>query len=176
MPFLLFTLVGGIVAAVVMGRFEAVLQSIVVVAFFIPVVMDMGGSTGVQSATIFTRASILGHIEKKRIIKHVGRETFVGFTMGVFTGVICGLAAFLWQGVIANSLTTNEALSLSFAVGTALVVVMTFASFIGFVIPYILVKMKMDQAAASGAIITTVKDISGLLIYFGLVSLFIGIF
>jgi len=176
MPFLLFTLVGGLIAGIVMGGFEDTLVTILMAAFFIPVVLDMGGSTGVQSATIFTRASILGHIEKKRIIKHVGRETFVGFTMGVFTGVICGLAAFLWQGVIANSLTTNEALSLSFAVGTALVVVMTFASFIGFVIPYILVKMKMDQAAASGAIITTVKDISGLLIYFGLVSLFIGIF
>jgi magnesium transporter len=176
LPFLLFTLVGGLIAGFVMGGFEEMLGTIIIAAFFIPVVLDMGGSTGVQSATIFTRASILGHIEKKKVFKHIARETFVGFTMGVFTGVLCGVAVFLWQGVIADSITTNEALSLTFAVGTALIVVMTLAAFIGFVVPYILIRLKIDQAAASGAIITTIKDISGLLIYFGLVYLFIGIF
>ena len=164
MPFLLFTLVGGLIAGFVMGAFEDTLETILMAAFFIPVVLDMGGSTGVQSATIFTRASVLGHIDNKRILKHMTRETFIGFTMGVFTGIICALAVYAWQGVLA----------LALAVGFALVIVMTFASFIGFMTPYVLVKLKMDQAAASGAIITTIKDISGLLIYFALVTLFVG--
>jgi len=176
MPFLLFTLVGGLVAGFVMGGFESAISSLVIAVFFVPVVLDMGGSTGVQSATIFTRASILGHIEKKRIVKHITRETFVGLSMGLFTGVLCGAAAFLWQGVFASQPSYIEALSVSLAVGSALIIVMTLAALIGFVVPYILIKLKMDQAAASGAIITTIKDISGLLIYFGLVIMFSTIF
>jgi len=175
MPFLLFTLVGGFIAGFVIGNFESAIESLVIAVFFIPVVLDMGGSTGVQSATIFTRASILGHIEKKRIMKHISRETFIGFTMGVFTGVLCCGIAFLWQGVIAAR-PLMEALSVSIAVGSSLIIVMTLAALIGFIVPYILIKLKMDQAAASGAIITTIKDISGLLIYFGLVLLFCTIF
>jgi len=174
MPFLLFTLVGGLVAGFVMGGFEGTLEAILMAAFFVPVVLDMGGSTGVQSATIFTRASILGHVEKKRIFKHITRETFIGLTMGLFTGIICGAIAFLclWQGFIFSAVPLANAGSLGLAIGTALIIVMTLAAFIGFVVPYVMVKLKMDQAAASGAIITTIKDISGLLIYFGLVVLF----
>jgi len=164
LPFLLFTLVGGLIAGMVMESFEDVLYATLAAAFFIPVVLDMGGSTGVQSATIFTRAYVLGHIDKSRFRKQLFHETFAGFTMGVFTGVLSGLAIWAWQGY-----------ALGLAVGSALVIVMTLAAFIGFFIPYILIKLKIDQAAASGAIITTVKDISGLLIYFTLVAVFLGV-
>jgi magnesium transporter len=166
LPVLFFVMLGGLAAGFVMGWFEETLHAVIAAAFFIPVIMDMGGSTGIQSATIFTRAYVLGHIDKKKFNGHLVRETSVGFTMGVLAGLMCFVAIFIWQDNFA----------LAAAVSVAVMCVMTLAAFLGFILPYILIKLKIDQVTATGAILTTIKDITGLLIYFALVSLFIGVF
>jgi len=63
---------------------------------------------------------------------------------------------------------------LGLAVGLALVMTMTLAALLGFLVPYVLVKLDMDQAAASAPIITSIKDISGLLLYFLFASIFLS--
>jgi magnesium transporter len=176
MPFLFITLTVGLLAGSVMGIFEETLQQIIIAAMFIPVVMGMGGNVGVQSSTIFLRGALLGHINRKRIKRHIFRETLIGLSMGLVVGVVCGLAAFGFSavGFMGSELTMGQSALLGLAVFLSLIIVMSVAATIGFVVPYILMRLNVDQAAATDPIITSIKDILGLLIYFGLVTLFLN--
>ena len=163
-PFLVITMVAGFLAAGVMGQFEDILESVAIVAIFIPIIMDMGGTIGTQSSTIFTRGMLLGHIKLTSIWKHIAKEVSIGISLGTIIGVITGFISYF--------LTGN--LELAMALALALAATMTLAAFLGFVVPYILMKLNLDQATGTGPLITSIKDISGLLIYFGLVALFFG--
>ncbi|WP_026477092.1 magnesium transporter [Alkaliphilus transvaalensis] len=164
LPFLVITLIGGLMAGAVIDTFEETLEAIAAVAVFIPVIMDMGGNAGTQSSTIFARALILGHINLKKFTRHLLKETGIGLSMGALVGVVAGVVASIWQGIP----------QLGIAVGLALAFTMTLATALGFLIPFILFKLDIDQAAGADPIITTIKDITGLLIYFVLVSQFLG--
>ena len=82
------------------------------------------------------------------------------------------------QEIIQNSgYNINDALKAAMIVGSSLVVAMTFASFVGSVVPILLSKMKIDPAVASGPFITTINDILAIVIYYGLAYiLFINVF
>jgi len=164
MPFLFITIIGGLLAALVLDGFEEVLEAVVVVAFFIPLIMDMGGSVGTQSSTAFARGVVLGHINLSKFLKHLIKEVGIGLCIGAIAGTISGTIAIIWQGDIM----------LGLAVGVSLALTVTLAATLGFFVPFVLMKMNADQAAGAAPIITTVKDISGLLIYFSFVSLLLA--
>ena len=164
LPVLIIALLGGMLAAGVMERFEEILEAVAATAFFIPVIMDMGGSVGTQSATIFARGLVLGHIQEKSIWKHILKESFVGFVIGAISGVAVAIMAYIWLRMP----------NLSMALALSMTITMTLSSFLGFIVPYFLIKFKGDHATGSGPIITSIKDITGLFIYFGLVVLFLG--
>lgn len=162
-PFLIITLAGGLFAGTLIEQFEETLLSVVAVAFFIPVVMDMGGNVGTQSSTIFTRALAFGQIDLKRTWGQLFREIMVGLSMGVLLGGPAVLMIWLWQGDLA----------LGLVVGISLLITITMASMLGYIVPYVLYKLGFDQAAGADPIITTIKDITGLLIYFFLATTFL---
>ncbi len=163
-PFLLLTMVGGLLAGGVIGVFEEALETVVVLAFFIPVVMDMGGNSGTQSVGIFIRAYVLGHIDPKDFWMHFLREIGVGLGLGLMLGLLAGLIAALWQGDITIGL----------VVGLALLCTMTLATALGFLVPLLINKIGIDPAVASEPVITTINDFTGMLIYFSFASLFIA--
>jgi len=164
LPFLIITIVGGTLAAVVVEGFEEVLESIAAVAFFIPLIMDLGGTVGTQSSTVFARGVVIGHINMKGFFRHFIKEVGIGASLGILSGIAAGLIAGIWQAMPM----------LGVAVGLAVAATMTLAALLGFLVPYILIKFNMDQAAGSAPIITSIKDISGLVIYFVVVSLLMG--
>ena len=164
MPFLFITIIGGLLAAIVLDGFEEVLESVVVVAFFIPLIMDMGGSVGTQSSTAFARGVVLGHINLSKFLTHLAREIGIGFCIGIIAGTISGAIATVWQGSIM----------LGLAVGVSLALTVTLAATLGFLVPFALMKLNADQAAGAAPIITTLKDISGILIYFTIVSILLS--
>ncbi|MDA9470666.1 magnesium transporter [Enterococcus sp. 5H] len=164
LPFLVITLVAGIFAGVVIDEFEQTLESVAAVAVFIPLIMDMGGNVGTQSSTVFVRGMSLGHINLERFMKYFLKEVGIGFSLGVVVGIVSGIVAAVWQGIPL----------LGVAVGISLVFAMTLAAALGFFIPFILLKMNIDQAAGAAPIITSIKDIAGLLIYFVSVNLLLS--
>ncbi|MCL1990796.1 MAG: magnesium transporter [Defluviitaleaceae bacterium] len=164
LPFLVITLAAGFLAAGVIGTFEETLESVAIVAVFIPVIMDMGGTIGTQSSTIFTRGLLLGHIKTTSIWKHIVKEVGVGLSLGAIAGTVTGVIAYMLHGIMG----------LSIALALSLMMTMTLAAFLGFVIPYVLIKLKLDQATGTGPLITSIKDITGLTIYFLLVSWLLG--
>ncbi|MGI6037685.1 MAG: magnesium transporter [Limnochordia bacterium] len=166
LPFLFVTLVGGFLAGGVIESFEETLTTITAVSVFIPIIMDMGGNTGTQSSTIFARAFVLGDLDASNFWRHWLKEVGVGLSMGIVLGLITGFFAELWQ-------TTP---GIGWAVGAALATTTTLAAGLGFIVPYVLNRFGLDQAAGADPIITTIKDISGLIIYFYFVHLFITSF
>ncbi|MCL2370339.1 MAG: magnesium transporter [Firmicutes bacterium] len=170
LPFLGISLIAGLLSALVMGGFEDILESIVIVAFFVPLIMDIGGSVGNQSTTLFVRGVALGHIDTKKFYKHLGREVGIGASIGLVVGIITGIIA----AITGHFMLDSRGYTLGIAVGVALAMTITIAAFIGFFVPFILLKLKLDQAAGSAPIITAVKDVTSLLIYFSMVSLLLG--
>lgn len=164
LPFLLATLLLSMLSGLVIENFEQTLESIAMVAIFIPLIMGMGGNIGTQSSTVFTRGLVLGHIEIENFLEHFFKELRVGLTIGALMGIMAGLMASLWLGFPM----------LGLAVGLALFATMTVTSLLGFLVSFILIKLNIDQAAGSAPIITTIKDLVALLIYFTCISLFLG--
>jgi magnesium transporter len=164
LPILLITLVFALFSGVIIDEFEQTLESIAVVAIFIPLIMGMSGNVGTQSSTVFARGVVLGHIQMKNFLKHFLKEIGVGLSMGIVLGVTTGIIAGVWQGLP----------ELGLAVGLALIFTMAVASLLGFLVPYFLIKFNVDQAAGSAPIITSIKDIAGLVIYFVFVNIFMS--
>ena len=162
-PWLIVALAGGFLAGGVIGVYEDALETIVILAFFIPVVMDMGGNVGTQSSTIFIRGVVLGHIDASNVWRRIGKEVIVGALIGILVGVVAAIVAFLWQ----------DRLDIAYVVFGAMVGTSIVAALVGFLIPWLVYLAGQDPAAASNPIVTTIKDVSGLLIYFGLATLLI---
>ncbi len=130
--------------------------------------MDMGGNVGTQASTIFVRGLALGQIDDRNAMKYFAREGLIGLLIGLIIGSIGASAAYVWQ------LNEPFATELAIVVFVGLVAVCVVASVVGYVIPWVMNKLGFDPAAASDPLITTVKDVTALLIYFGLASVLLG--
>lgn len=162
LPWLLISLLGGLLSGSVIGSFEETLQAIVILAVFIPVIMDMGGNVGTQSSTLFVRGLATGEIEKEDTWRYFLREVKIGFTMGGINGFAIAVAASLWQGMPL----------LGLVVGIAMFATISLAALIGTLIPIIFNHYGIDPAITSGPFVTSIKDVTGLLIYFSIATMF----
>ncbi|RQD78424.1 MAG: magnesium transporter [Candidatus Syntrophonatronum acetioxidans] len=126
--------------------------------------MDMGGNVGSQSSTVFVRGLATGEIESDEAWKYFYREIRIGLSMGVVCGMMIGLAAFLWQ----------QSPYLGLIVAVAMFATVTLAAIIGTLIPLFFWKVGADPAISAGPFVTTIKDVTGLLIYFYIATVFIG--
>lgn len=161
MSFLLVTLAGGMMVGGVIDHFEGALEAFVALAIFIPVIMDMGGNVGTQSTTIFARGLALGHIDLNRFFRvHVWRELKVGLCMGLVLATLGGAIAWGWQGA------PNDIPMLGVVVGLSLMFAISTACLLGFLMPWLLLKLGVDHAPGADPFITTIKDFSGLAVYF----------
>lgn len=168
--FLMVTLTGGLLVGGLIDHFEGALEALVALAIFIPLVMDMGGNVGTQSSTIFARGLALGHIQLKGFFKnHLWRELKVGLSMGLLLATIAGTIAYFWQGA------PNDLPLLGVVVGVALMFSVTTASVLGFLLPWILLKLGVDHAPGADPFITTIKDFTGLLVYFLMAAWLLGV-
>jgi len=168
--FLLVTLAGGLIVGGLIDTFEDVLGAVLALAIFIPLVMDMGGNVGTQSSTIFARGFALGHITMANFWrKNFAREALVGLVMAVGVALVAGTVAFFWQGV------PNDIPQLGVVVGVALFTSVFLAACLGFLLPYIMVKLGIDHAPGADPFITTIKDFTGLLVYFSMAAWLIGV-
>ncbi|MBE3127505.1 MAG: magnesium transporter [Candidatus Atribacteria bacterium] len=159
-PWLFICLFGDIISGLIIKFNSGILQSIIAMAFFIPVILDMGGNVGSQSSTITVRALATGQIEIDELWKNIWAEVKVGCIIGLVAGVVMSFIALLWQN--------NYLLGL--LIGISLGVTMITATTMGALFPLIFTKIKIDPAISAGPFITTAIDVSGLLIYFSLGS------
>ena len=165
LPWLLASCAGGIMALLIIGRFEGTLNRFAYLAAFIPVIMGMGGNIGTQSSTIVVRGLATGRINVRDFWRVVSKEFAIGLIMGGFYAVLIGTVAQLQYTVQM----------LAMIVGLAVVISMTVAALVGSGVPLLLARINIDPAVATGPFVTTAVDIISVYCYFILATTFLGI-
>lgn len=155
MPWLISTFCGGILASFILQRSESVFGNLVVLLTFVPVITGMSGNVGSQSAMIMIRGLATGHIMKGDVVRNVMRDLTIGLIIAAVCGTLVTSLVSLWHGSPMIGL----------CVGVALSVSMTTASILGSAEPPILERFGIDPAIAAGPLITTINDVTGVLIY-----------
>ncbi|MRG87818.1 magnesium transporter [Salinibacillus xinjiangensis] len=164
LPWLILLLFIGLISGGIISGFEDTLETVVALAYFMPMIAGMTGNTGTQSLAVVVRGLVSDDLDMKRVIKLVLRELWVGLIIGVTCGLLISNIAYFWQGSFTLGIVVGSSLFLTLIIGTLA----------GTIIPLILYKLNIDPAVASGPLITTINDIFSLLIYFGLASMFIS--
>lgn len=160
LPWLVINLVTAFMASAVVSMFESTISQVVALAAAMPIVTGMGGNAGNQALSIvltsLARDEITLEDDLPLIIKEVG--------LGIFNGAIIGLIA----GIVLYLKYHNVFLGLIILV--AMILNMVIAGVVGFLLPLIFDKMKIDPAISSPIFLTTATDICGFFIFLGLAS------
>ena len=165
LPWLIAGLFGGVLAAAVINQFETSIEKTLALAFFFPVIMAMGGSTGTQAATVIVRGLATGDISLMGIGRRLWVEMKVAFINGIICGILLGIIVSIWL---------SDA-GLGFVVALSLILIVLDSGFIGAAVPLAMKKLNIDPALATGPFVTTLNDILSLLIYLGLVTIYFKI-
>lgn len=153
---LLLLVVNTATASIIAGQ-EAMLAEVVLLAAFIPLLIGTGGNIGAQSATVVIRGLATGEIRPRKALAIIGREVSVGMLLG---GAL-GLAVLLWAFWLGRDS------RVSMIVALTLVTIAVLATAVGSALPFLFRLSKVDPALVSAPLITTVMDISGVGVYFG---------
>jgi len=160
MPWLITGLAGGIAVAVIMNSFRDALESIISLAFFVPVIMAMGGNVGIQSSAIVVRELATEEFTFVETGRKIFRELKVSLINGSILGLLLFIVVFLWF----------RDFSLGILVGSCLLFIVIWATFIGTAVPLLFHRMNVDPALATGPFITTFNDIMGVLVYLAMAT------
>lgn len=153
-----------ILTAFVLGYFEDHLGKAIALTIFIPLIISSGGNSGSQAATLVIRAMAVGEINLSDWWLIMRREILSGLVLGLILGVI----GFIQVGVLAN---VTESLSefwvlIGLTVFFSIIGIVMWGTLSGSMLPFILKKLGADPATSSGPLVTTMVDVTGLIIYF----------
>ncbi|MBW3613600.1 MAG: magnesium transporter [Chloroflexi bacterium] len=154
----------GAITVNVLAAFEDTLEAKVTLALFVPLVIGTAGNTGAQSATTITRALAVGEVRLADLAPVLVRESSAGLSLGV----VLAVAAF---GPIA--LLVEQGIAV--VVSLTLLVACTWASLIGSVLPLGAKRAGIDPAVMSVPLITALVDATGLIIYFLVARIVLGL-
>ena len=166
-PWLLVLALLAISSGYVMLRFEHMLSSIYLLALYLPMVVAAGGNTGGQAATMVIRAMSLGELEAGSTTKVITKELFLGIFLGATLGCCIALITLFVLPIFNPPLPENIAIStFALAVSVALGAQITTSTLSGALLPLGARAIKLDPAVVAAPAITTLVDISGMVIYF----------
>ncbi len=164
LPWLFLGLIGGVGAFVIMEGFQEAFNQYAILFFFTPLIAAMAGNVGVQSSAIIVQGlandDIKGSINR-RLLKEMSLATLNGIILAAF------LFLFVWIYI--------GEIDKAIAISASLVAVIIIAGLIGTFVPLFLDKRGIDPAIATGPFITTSNDILGILLYFWIAKLILGI-
>jgi len=152
-----------LLAAWVIGLFEATIEKVVALAVLMPVVASMGGIAGSQTLTIVIRGMALGQVGSSNAGWLLNREMMVGFINSLLWALVVALVATYWFGWPA----------LGVIVAIALIVNLVIGAIAGTVLPLVMRRLMIDPALAGGVVLTTVTDVVGFVTFLGLGALFL---
>ena len=164
LPWLILGLFGGLGAAVIMGSFETIVKNAPEILFFTPLIAAMAGNVGVQSSAIIVQGLANDDL-KGSIGNRLWKEMLLALLNGLILAALLLLFTWVWKGEFETAL----------AISLSLVAVIVVAGLIGTFIPLFLDKRNIDPAIATGPFITTSNDIFGILIYFWIAKVILGI-
>ncbi len=167
-PWLMLMMLSATFTQFIMKGFEAGLEKVVALSFYIPMLMDTGGNSGSQASVTVIRSLSLGEIEFKDILRVIFKELRVAMMCG---GTLA-LLSFLKLRFI-DGIEPSYALYVALAVSATLFVTVIIAKFFGCTLPMVVKKIGLDPAVMASPMITTIVDALSLIIYFLIASVLV---
>ena len=165
LPWMLVALAGGIGCAFLLGTFETELEQFTYLAFYLPVLMSMGGNVGNQSSTLIVRGLATGQLDSTRVFRTIGKEVRIGMALGIICGTLAGLFGMIY------SIFTGGPLATGLIVGSSMFIAMAIAALFASMVPLLFSRVGIDPAVASGPFITMSNDALGIAIYLSVARL-----
>lgn len=163
---LLILMIGATFTGWVIQSYENVLEASVVLAAYIPMLMDSGGNAGSQSSTSLIRALALGEVKVADYLKVMFKELRVGIIVGIIMSIVNLARIMIMDGV---------SIYVGLTVSLTLIFTIMMAKFVGGGLPLLAEKLNLDPAVMAGPLITTVVDTFALVIYFKTAQLLLGL-
>ena len=151
---------GNIFSGAGIAHFEDLIESMIALVFFLPLLVDSGGNAGSQSATLMVRALATGEVVVKDWVQMLGKEMVVSLLLGISMAAAVSMIGFFRAGP-----------EVALVVSLTMVVIVVVGSVIGILLPFLLTRLKLDPASASAPLITSICDGVGVLIYFNIANL-----
>jgi magnesium transporter len=158
-PWLLVNIVGGLTCALIMSQYELLIEFVILLAMFVPVVLALAESVSMQSMTLTLQGMPdAGERTDDLLTSALKRELLVAALIGLASGAIVGGVAWLWQrdGVVA------------IVIGGAICLSMITACLLGVAVPSVVRRLKLNPQVAAGPIVLAIADVFALLFYFSL--------
>jgi magnesium transporter len=149
----------------VLRHYEGELAAVVALSFFIPLLIGTGGNAGSQTVTTIIRSIALGEIRLRDAWRVLGREATTGVIVGLVVGGVAFGRALLW----------GAHMPLAITVAITVVTICTWSTTVGSLIPIAAERFGVDPAVLSAPLITTLVDATGLIIYFRIAKVILGL-
>jgi magnesium transporter len=163
---LLFLMIGATISQLIIGKYEEFLATYVVLAGFLPMLMDTAGNTGAQTTTLIVRGLGINEIK----FSDMPRVLFKEFRVSLIIGVLLAVANFLKLWLLQS---INPVIAA--AVSLTLICTISIAMVAGSTLPFLAKKIKLDPAVAVSPMITTIVDAFAVLIYFAIAKALLGL-
>jgi magnesium transporter len=168
LPLQALTVLGGLVTAWIISQVLGETNKDADLLRFIPIIIGLAGNVGIQASTILVRAFATGEVEPEREGSVLASETMVGLVIGL----LCGLAT---TGVLLGTEQGEDSERFALAIGAAIASAVTWAAFLGCVVPMVCRRVGIDPAVVAGPFLITISDISGTALYLGVAGLVVGV-
>jgi magnesium transporter len=162
---LVLLFLAGTFSMLVMRAFEDELAVMVSLAAFIPLLIGTGGNAGQQTTATVIRALATGDIDTGDALRVWWHEVRIGLALGLGMGGVAFLRAITWD--------SDPALAMTIA--ASVLGIILWANGIGALLPLLAARLRIDPAIVSGPVMTTILDATGLLIYFSLAQMILGV-
>jgi magnesium transporter len=143
--------------------FEDTIAATVALVFFLPLLIDSAGNAGSQAATLMVRALAIGDVAARDWMRLLGREVVVASALGLTMAIAVSVLGILRGGP-----------DVAVVVASTMVLVVVVGSVIGMSLPFLLTRFRVDPATASAPLVTSIADITGVLVYFSIASWYLG--
>lgn len=159
-PWIIIGLVGGLLATVIVSKFEAILSRDIRLAFFIPIIVYLSDAVGTQTETIYVREL---SERKVNFWRYIFKESIIGLSLGVISGLLLAIFATYWLHSFAIGL----------IIGLTMLINLTLAPVLAVFIPSVLYRERADPALGAGPVATIIQDLISLVVYFLIAGLII---
>lgn len=166
LPWLITLLFLGMSTATLIGQYEELVSEASILAVFISLITGTAGNAGTQSLAVAVRRLAVQDDKDSSFFRLIWSEMLTGLITGVVTGITIFVVVGIWK----------HNFPLGFVIGMAMLFAITVANLAGSLIPMLMDKLGFDPAVASGPFITTLSDLTSVLIYFNIASLFMHYF
>ncbi|TGE20483.1 magnesium transporter [Hymenobacter aquaticus] len=163
---------GEMLTATAMGFFEGEIEKAVVLALFVPLIISSGGNAGSQATSLIIRAMSLGEFTLGEWWKVMRREIISGLSLGSILGSVGFLRILLWEMIKPGYYGPHWVL-IGLTVGFSLVGIVLWGSLAGSMLPLLLRRLGFDPATSSAPFVATLVDVTGLVIYFSVATIFL---